>query len=160
MKSLTKNSLGTGSSDDDFSTHRGNPNLNTWITILGQLSGQNFVQFSEKNSVCYELQHKSNQIKNNQQRWIRIQLTNLGTNFSLFAHLCCHDCETEGNCNPQGKRGTNENYRKNPSVWWVLKNVKSGIYMRLWDGLINPTVTVVLGNLRMVWYYDITLTYD
>lgn len=117
MKPLTKNSLGTSSSDDDFSAHRGNPDLNTWITILCQLSGQNFIQFSEKNSVCDELQHKSNQIKNFQQRWIRIRLTNHGTNFSLFAHLCRHDWETEEKLQSaamEGKRGTKEQLLQKP----------------------------------------------
>lgn len=52
---ITQNVLSSGSSNDNLSTHRGDPNLNARVSILGKLSGQNLVKLGEENSVSDEL---------------------------------------------------------------------------------------------------------
>lgn len=51
----TKNVLSTSGSNDDFSSHGSNPNFNSRVTILRQLSCQHFVQLRKKYTIRYKL---------------------------------------------------------------------------------------------------------
>lgn len=62
----TKNSLGTSSFDDDLGANRGNPNLNTGVTIFSEYTAQKLVHFSVQNSISNNLRHKTQQILNNE----------------------------------------------------------------------------------------------
>lgn len=52
---LTKDGLGTGGSDDDLSALRGDTHLNTRVTILSELTGEELVQLGVEDSVSDEL---------------------------------------------------------------------------------------------------------
>lgn len=54
---LTKNILGTSSTDDDLSSHGSNPNLDTGVTILRQLTCQYLVQLRKEHSISHKLLH-------------------------------------------------------------------------------------------------------
>jgi hypothetical protein len=51
----TKDVLGAGGSDDDFSSHWGDSDLNTCISVSCQLASEELIQLGVENTVCYEL---------------------------------------------------------------------------------------------------------
>lgn len=48
---LTEDTSGSGGSDDDLSSHRGDSDLNTGVSILSQDAGQELVQLSVENAI-------------------------------------------------------------------------------------------------------------
>lgn len=56
---LTEHVLSSSSPNDDLSPHWGNPNFNTRVTILSELSGENLVELREEDSISHKLLKKS-----------------------------------------------------------------------------------------------------
>ena len=52
---LTEHVLSSSSPNDDLSPHWGNPNFNTRVTILSELSGENLVELREEDSISHKL---------------------------------------------------------------------------------------------------------
>lgn len=52
---LTKNLLGVGGSDDNLGLGRGKSDLNTRVSLLGELTGEELVKFSVENTVSDDL---------------------------------------------------------------------------------------------------------
>mmetsp|Transcript_32025 Transcript_32025/g.53811 ORF Transcript_32025/g.53811 Transcript_32025/m.53811 type:complete len:237 (+) Transcript_32025:412-1122(+) len=52
---LAENGLCAGSADDDLGTHRGNADLDTGVSILSELTGEQLVQLGEENAISHEL---------------------------------------------------------------------------------------------------------